>query len=144
MFLDTTFGLDLRTVSKERSLIAVVDDDESVREAIKGLMHALGFCAEAFASAEDFLNSRDLNRTACLVADVNMPGMTGPELHRHLVASDKRIPTILITAYLNEHVRSRALADGVICFLKKPFAEDDLLSCIRSVLPNGGAKEQRS
>ena len=119
---------------KTKPLISVVDDDESMREAVRGLMKSLGYTAEAFASAEEFLNSRQVLRTSCLIADVHMPGMTGLDLHRHLVASRKTIPTILITAYPDDSVRERALGDGVACYLSKPFDENDLLACIRSSL----------
>jgi FixJ family two-component response regulator len=118
----------------KKPLISIVDDDESVREATKGLMKSLGFTAEAFPSAAAFLTSRHLRRTACLIADVNMPGMTGPELHDRLMALGRTIPTILITAYPDDNVRARALAAGVIGYFKKPFDEDDLLGCIRSAL----------
>jgi FixJ family two-component response regulator len=121
-------------VSKTKPLISVVDDDESMREAVRGLMKALGYTAEAFASAEDFLSSSQVPCTSCLIADVQMPGMTGIELHRHLMASGKTIPTILITAYPDDSARERALSDGVVCYLSKPFDESDLLSCIRSSL----------
>ena len=120
---------------KTKPLISVVDDDESMREAVRGLMKSLGYTAQAFASAEEFLSSRQVPRTSCLIADVQMPGMTGIELHRHLVASGQTIPTILITAYPEEGARQRALDDGVVCYLSKPFDEGDLLSCIRSSLP---------
>lgn len=115
-------------------VIAVVDDDESVREALSGLMRSLGYRAAAFQSAEDFLNSKQRRRAACLIADVQMPGMTGPELHDRLVASGESIPTILITAYPEETARARALQAGVMCYLTKPFSEDDLLACIRSAV----------
>jgi FixJ family two-component response regulator len=121
-------------VPQTKPQISVVDDDESMREAVRGLMKSLGYTAEAFASAEEFLNSRHFPRTSCLIADVQMPGMTGLELHRHLVASGKTIPTILITAYPDDNVRERALSDGVVCYLSKPFDESDLLNCIRSSL----------
>jgi FixJ family two-component response regulator len=111
--------------------IAVVDDDQSVREALTGLMKSLGYCATAFHSAENFLNSERRRRAACLITDVQMPGMTGPELHHRLVASGEPIPTILITAYPNETARARALRAGVKGYLTKPFREDDLLECIR-------------
>src|SRR6266446_5934883 len=101
--------------------ISIIDDDESVREATKGLMKSLGFTAEAFPSAADFLTSHHRRRTACLIVDVNMPGMTGPELHRRLIASGDTIPTILMTAYPDDNVRARALSAGVICYLRKPF-----------------------
>jgi FixJ family two-component response regulator len=121
-------------VPKPTPQISVVDDDESMREAMRGLMKSLGYAAQAFASAEDFLNSRQVPRTSCLIADVQMSGMTGLELHRHLVASGKTIPTILITAYPDDSARERALSDGVVCYLSKPFDENDLLACIRSSL----------
>ena len=120
---------------KTKPLISVVDDDESMREAVRGLMKSLGYTAEAFASAEEFLSSRQVPRTSCLIADVQMPGMTGLELHRHLMASGKTIPTILITAYPDDSARERALGDGVVCYLSKPFDENALLACIRSSLP---------
>jgi FixJ family two-component response regulator len=121
-------------VPKTKPLISVVDDDESMREAIRGLMKSLGYTVEAFPSAEEFLNSRGVTRTSCLIADIQMPGMTGIELHRHLVASGSQIPTILITAYLDDSTRQRALANGVVCYLSKPFDENELLTRIRSSL----------
>ncbi len=121
-------------MSKTNALISVVDDDQSMREAIRGLMKSSGYTAEAFASAEEFLNSRQLPRTSCLIADVHMPGMTGLDLHRRLVASGRSIPTILITAYPDDRLRERALGDGVVSYLSKPFDEKDLLACIRSLL----------
>jgi FixJ family two-component response regulator len=117
-------------VPKTKPLISVVDDDESMREAMRGLMKSLGYTAEAFASAEEFLSSRQVPGTFCLIADVHMPGMTGLELHRHLMASGKTIPTILITAYPDDSVRERALGEGIVCYLTKPFEENDLLACI--------------
>ena len=122
-------------MAKSKPLISVVDDDESMREALRGLMKSLGYTAEAFASAEEFLSSRQVPLTSCLIADVQMPGMTGLELHRHLMASGTTIPTILITAYPDESMRERALEDGVVCYLGKPFDESDLLGCIHSSLP---------
>jgi FixJ family two-component response regulator len=121
-------------VSKQKPLIAVVDDDESVRETTRGLMRSMGFSAEAFASAEDFLGSGYLSRTDCLIADINMPGMSGLDLHRHLALAGKAIPTILITAYPDERVRIRALNAGVRCYLPKPFAESHLLGCLEKAL----------
>jgi FixJ family two-component response regulator len=121
-------------VPQTNTLISVVDDDESMREAIRGLMKSLGYTAVAFASAEDFLSSRQVPRTSCLIADVQMPGMSGLELHRHLVALGEAIPTILITAYPDDSARAGALRDGIVCYLSKPFGENDLLTCIRSSL----------
>jgi FixJ family two-component response regulator len=120
-------------------MIAVVDDDESVRDALTGLVKSLGYRAVAFQSAEDFLNSEQRNGAACLIAYVQMPGMTGPELHDRLVASSKPIPTILITAYPEETTRARALQAGVKYYLTKPFSENDLLACLRSALDSQAA-----
>jgi FixJ family two-component response regulator len=121
-------------VAKAKPLISIVDDDESMREALKGLMKSLGHRVEAAASAEEFLRSPHICRTSCLIADVQMPGMTGLDLHRHLSASGKPIPTILITAYPDDSVRERAVAAGAIGYLSKPFDESDLLACVRSAL----------
>src|SRR6516165_7423556 len=121
-------------VSKTNPQISVVDDDESMREAMRGLMKSLGYTAQTFVSAEEFLNSCQVACTSCLIADVQMRGMTGLELHRHLVASGKTIPTILVTAYPDDTVRKRALEDGVVCYLSKPFDENELFACIRSSL----------
>ena len=121
-------------MAKIKPLISVVDDDQSMREALRGLMKSLGYMSAVFASAEEFLSSRQVPRTSCLIADVQMPRMTGFELHRHLVASGKTIPTILITAYPDDSMRERALEDGVVGYLSKPFNEKDLLAFIRSSL----------
>jgi FixJ family two-component response regulator len=126
-------------VPKARPLISIVDDDEAMREAIRGLLRSLGYRVEAAASAQEFISSRHVRRTSCLIADMQMPGMTGLELHKRLSASRKLIPTILITAYPDNGVRERALAAGVIGYLSKPFEEDDLLACIRSALTDAGS-----
>ena len=115
-------------------LISIVDDDQPFRESMRKLVMLLGYTVEAFPSAADFLASRLLPETACLVADVHMPGMTGVELHRHLVDAGHAIPTILVTAYPDEVVRDRALKDGVVCYLSKPVDDDDLERCLRSAL----------
>jgi len=115
-------------------VIAVVDDDESVREAVAGLVKSLGYGAVAFACAEEFLNFDRRRQVACLIADVQMPGMTGPDLYNRLVAAGEPIPTILITAYPDQVVRSRALQNGVMCYLSKPFREEDLIACIASAV----------
>ena len=115
-------------------MIAIVDDDHSVREALTSLVRSLGYVAMAFECAEDLLKSKRRRRVSCLIADVQMPGMTGVELHNRLVASGEPIPTVLITAFPDERSRERALQAGVIGYLTKPFSEDDLLACIRSTL----------
>ena len=119
---------------KAKPLISIIDDDESMREAIKGLMRSLGYRVEAVASGQEFLSSRLALRTSCVIADMQMPGMTGLELYQRLSTSGKPIPTILITAYPDDGVRERALSAGVVGYLSKPFEEDDLLVCVRSAL----------
>ena len=118
----------------DRKLISIVDDDPPFRESIRKLVMLLGYPVEAFPSAADFLNSPLLPKTACLVADVHMPGITGPELHGRLVQLGYAIPTILITAYPDDFVRDRALKEGVFCYLSKPVDDRDLERCLRSAL----------
>jgi FixJ family two-component response regulator len=116
------------------SLISIVDDDEPFRESLIKLVKLLGYIVEAFPSAADFLASPLLDETASLIADVQMPGMTGVELHARLVNLGYAIPTILVTAYPDEGVRDRALKDGVVCYLSKPVDDEDLERCLRSAL----------
>jgi FixJ family two-component response regulator len=101
-------------------------------------MRSFGYTVEAFPSASEFLAFPRLGETACLIADINMPAMTGVELFRRLTETGRRMPTILITAYPDDAVRTRALADGVLCYLKKPFDDDELLHCVQMGLD--GAK----
>jgi FixJ family two-component response regulator len=119
------------------SLISVVDDDRYFRESMQRLMRSLAYTAEAFASAADFLASPRLAETACLIADVNMPAMTGIELHRHLIDARRAIPTILVTAYPNDVDRARILNEGVVCYLRKPVDEQHLKRCLRAALTSG-------
>lgn len=107
-------------------------------------MSLLGYTVEAFPSATSFLASPFLAQTACLVADVHMPGMTGVELHRHLLDAGRQIPTILVTAYPDEVTRNRALKDGVLCYLSKPVDDEHLERCIRSALQSGSPPEESS
>jgi len=112
------------------SLISVVDDDESLRESLQGLLRALRFAVEVFSSAESFLGSDALPKTKCLILDVSMPGMSGPELQRELMSRGEKIPIIFITSRADEDVVSRVMADGAIACLIKPFTEDSLLQAI--------------
>ena len=115
-------------------LISIVEDDEPFRESMRKLMTVLGYTVEVFPSARDFLASPLLAATACLVSDVQMPGMSGVELHKHLIKAGHVIPTILVTAYPDEMTRNRALMDGVVCYLAKPVDDDHLERCLRSAL----------
>ena len=128
----------------DRTLISIVDDDEPYRESIRKLVTLLGYAVEAFPSAADFLASSFLPETACLVADVHMPGMTGVELHGRLVELGYTIPTILVTAYPDSGVRDQALKDGVACYLSKPVDEEDLDRCLSSALKRGKPNKDNS
>ena len=118
----------------ERSLVSVVDDDESVREALWGLVRSVGFAVSTFASAEEFVNSNQLGNADCLILDVCMPGMSGIELQRQLVAGHSAVPVIFITAHEDEGLRAQALRGGAEAFLIKPFSEEALLNAIHSAL----------
>jgi FixJ family two-component response regulator len=121
----------------KRSLVSVVEDDQFFRESMIRLLRSLGYRVEAFASAADFLASPCLAQTACLIADVNMPAMTGIELYRHLSDAARAIPTILVTAYADDVDRIRVLTDGVVCYLRKPFNEQQLKECLHAALTSG-------
>jgi len=114
--------------------IAVVDDDESVREATTRLPRSLGYIAKGFSSPDEFLSSNRQHITSCLIADVQMPGKSGLALYGQLIASGNPIPTILITAYPDDTIRERALNAGVAGYLVKPFSEKELLDCIDTAL----------
>jgi FixJ family two-component response regulator len=124
------------TVSK---LVSLVDDDESVREALPDLLRSFGLEVTAFASAEAFLESDSLVRTACLILDVAMPGMTGPELQQELVRRRREIPIVFITAHSDDRVRPRVLRQGAVACLFKPFSEAALLEAVNAALGSAGA-----
>ena len=126
------------------SLVSVVEDDQFFRESMRRLMRSLGYSVEAFPSAADFLASPRLVETACLIADVHMPAMTGLELHRRLIDAGYAIPTILVTAYPDDDLRARALNDGVVCYLRKPIDEKHLMRCLRAALQSGEPLEENS
>jgi CheY-like chemotaxis protein len=121
-------------VPNTRPIVAIVDDDNAVGNAIEVLMRSVGLIARAFSSGEEFLRSPELSRTGCLVVDYDMPKMTGLDLHNNLTRLGNEIPTVLITAYPSDGLRARALQAGIICFLPKPFDESDLLNCIQAAL----------
>jgi FixJ family two-component response regulator len=115
-------------------LIAIVDDDDSMRSALHGMLKAVGLPALAFASAEDFLTSGQQHHTACLIADIRMPGISGLELQAKLNAEHCRIPTIFITAHGDAQMRMQALRAGAVEFLPKPFDDEALLEAVRAAL----------
>ncbi len=115
------------------SLISVVDDDESLRDSLEGLLKSLGYETAVFSSAESLLSSEALAKTACLILDVRMPGMSGPQLQRELISRQRNIPIIFITAR-DEGVVARVMADGAVDCLLKPFSEEALLKAIRRAL----------
>jgi FixJ family two-component response regulator len=118
------------------STIAIVDDDESARATMSSFVRSLGFDASAFSSAEEYLLSPQRYRSVCLISDVQMPGMNGLDLQTHLAAQGLRLPIIFITAFPDDKVRSRALAQGAVCILDKPFEREALLRCIDIALKN--------
>src|SRR5216683_896552 len=122
------------SVTVVRSLVSVVDDDESVREALPDLLREFGFAAKAFSSAEDFLASDYVGQTRCLVLDIAMPGMTGPDLQRELTRRGQEIPIVFITAHRDETVRPRVLELGAVECLFKPFSETALLEALNAAL----------
>ena len=128
----------------KKLLVAIVEDDRFFRESMRRLMRSLGYTVEGFASAADFLASPLLAETACLIADVHMPAMTGIELYRHLIDTGRAIPTMLVTAYPNDADRVRALNDGVVCYLRKPVDEEYLKGCLRAALASSESPAENS
>ncbi len=118
----------------ERPLLSVVDDDESVRESLPDLLREFGFAARAFSSAEEFLSSGCVDETSCLILDIAMPGMTGPELHQELKRRGQKIPIIFITGQRDETIRAQMLKQGAAGFLLKPFSDTALLAAIKTSL----------
>ena len=115
-------------------VISIIDDDESVRDATNRLVRSLGFTAFTFASADEFLRSPRLHDTSCVIADVQMPGMSGIELQSYLIAKGKKIPMIFITAFPDERIQAKALKAGAVSFLSKPFQGSTLIQCIDDAL----------
>ena len=115
-------------------LISIVDDDDSLRNSLNNLIRSVGFGVQGFSSAEAFLNSHQLHDTACLILDVRMPGISGLDLQRQMVAHNSRIPIVFITSHGDDNARTRALEAGAVDFLYKPFREEALLSAIDRAL----------
>jgi FixJ family two-component response regulator len=121
-------------IQREAKMVAIVDDDELMRSALQGMLKSVGLPSKAFASAEDFLKSGQHHETACLIADIRMPGMSGLELQARLNAEHCRIPTIFITAHGDTKMRMQALRAGAVEFLAKPFDDEVLLDSVRAAL----------
>ena len=125
----------------DQSQISIVDDDQSFRDSMRRLLRSLNYAVAVFPSAAEFLASPELAATACLVADVQMPAMTGVELYEHLIETGHAIPTILVTGYPNDGVRQRMLTLGVECYLPKPLEEAVLIDCLRSAVSRRKASQ---
>jgi FixJ family two-component response regulator len=121
-------------VQKKTKLVAIVDDDDLMRSALQGMLKSVGVPSQAFASAEEFLKSSQRHQTACLIADIQMPGMSGLELQAELNAAHCRIPTIFITAHGDTKMRMQALRAGAVEFMSKPFDDEALLGSVRAAL----------
>jgi FixJ family two-component response regulator len=115
-------------------VISIIDDDASVREATARLIRSLGYRAAVYASAEEYLQSDPAQRSACLITDLHMPGMSGVELQDRLIADGRRIPMIFMTAYFEEKVRARIMDAGASGFLRKPFDDESLIACLNNAL----------
>jgi two-component system response regulator FixJ len=122
----------------DTQIVAVVDDDESLRRSLRNLLGSVGFRVETFASAEAFLQSIHQEQTGCLVRDLRMPGMNGGDLLRHLADPSSRIPTVILTAHGDDEARQRSLQAGAVAFLNKPFNGNALLAAVRTALDQGG------
>jgi len=122
-------------VTVSRPHVAIVDDDESVRESLPDMLRELGYAPRAFASAEEFLASDHILDARCLILDIAMPGMSGPELHRELILQGHTIPVIFITALVDKALRGRVLQQGAVACLTKPFSEQDLREALAVALP---------
>ena len=118
----------------ERALVSIVDDDESVRESLPELLRQFGYASRAFPSAEAFLASEFVGETSCLILDVAMPGMSGPDLQRQLLCRQQAMPTVFITAQRDETLRPRLLAGGAVECLFKPFSDEALLDALEAAL----------
>jgi FixJ family two-component response regulator len=126
----------IMAVQTKAKVVAIVDDDELMRSALQGMLKSVGLPSQAFASAEEFLRSGEQHQTACLIADIRMPGMSGLELQAKLNAEHCRIPTIFITAHGDTKMRMQALRAGAVEFLAKPFDDEVLLESVRAALEN--------
>jgi FixJ family two-component response regulator len=115
-------------------VISIIDDDLSVREATQSLVRSLGYAAQVFSSAEEYLESGRIKSSSCLITDLHMPGMSGAELQDRLIAEGYRIPVIFVTAYFEERIRARVMDAGAFGFLRKPFSDESLIECLDKAL----------
>ncbi len=115
-------------------VISIIDDDPSVREATQSLIRSLGYDAQVFASAEEYLQSDNLNVSSCLITDLHMPGMSGTDLQDRLIAEGYQIPIIFVTAYYEDRIRDRVMHAGAFGFLRKPFNDESLIACLDKAL----------
>lgn len=122
-------------MTNSHPLISIVDDDQSVRESLPDLLKEFGFSSQAFSSAEEFLSVDGISRTRCLILDVAMPGMSGPELQQELNRRKSKVPIIFITAQRDEAARARLIEQGAVACLIKPFSDTELLEALNSALP---------
>jgi FixJ family two-component response regulator len=118
-------------------MVSIIDDDQDVRHAVQRLMRSRGFVTRAFASAEEFLQSPSLHETTCVITDIQMPGMTGMELHDFMLKQGPRLPVIFLTAFPDERIEKRALAAGALGFLTKPFDAKTLISLVDGAVLTG-------
>lgn len=123
-------------------VIAIVDDDESVRTATRSLVRSLGFTAYTFASAEEFLQSQYVSECSCVITDVQMPGLSGVDLQSRLAAEGRDTPVIFMTAFADQAVKARAMKAGAVCFLSKPFEGQKLVKCLEEALSQDKAPQQ--
>jgi FixJ family two-component response regulator len=123
-------------------VIAIVDDDESVRTATRSLVRSLGFTAYTFASAEEFLQSQHVAKCSCVITDVQMPGLSGVDLQSRLAAEGRDTPIIFMTAFADQAVKARAMKAGAVCFLSKPFEGQKLVKCLEEALSQDKAPQQ--
>lgn len=122
-------------------VISIIDDDPSVREATQSLIRSLGYDAQVFASAEEYLQSDNLTDSACLITDLHMPGMSGSDLQDRLIADGHRIPIIFVTAYYEDRIRDRVMDAGAFGFLRKPFNDESLIACLDRALHAGSTRQ---
>src|SRR4030088_2436924 len=126
--------MEIKKKTREPYMVSIVDDDKAVRDALENLLESVGLRVEAFASAEEFVNSGDVNNRSCLILDIQLPSMSGLELQHYLSKKPDTIPIIFITAHADDEVRSQALREGAVSFLCKPFSSEDLLTAVHSTL----------